>query len=272
MGATSLDEDWQLAAADAGIDPSIVLLYPLESCDEYGASYYHPGLAPYGHDRSFTYTDDDLSALRDMKDRHVIVVDREMEGPRRLLVLRHEAQHVAQYQASATAGAFALQLAAAREPDWLYLAMPHERDADAAATAFRLARRIEPSEDDRVGRDRMLYEAPWSEPDNGSLPIRLLAFSLFYADDFDLACTSSQYWPAVDPAELTDAMIPGGASARAKLRDSVAGFLSRVTDHGISRDEWDRMTRPERNAVTDRLRAEVVQREAQLVRQILAEL
>ena len=120
--------------------------------------------------------------------------------PHRLLLLRHEAEHVGQEAASAEAGAFALRLAIAvpQDADWLYLAMPHERDADAAATAFRVANHIEATPADLQGLDRMLYGAPWPAPNRESLPLRLLAFSLFFPDLFDVACRANQYWPPVD--------------------------------------------------------------------------
>lgn len=265
----TLDREWQAAAEDAGVDPSAVVLYPLEAREEYGAVLFHAGVTPPGDDPSFAYTEADLLKLHgELRDRHVIVLDLQIPDPQRRLVLRHEAEHVAQWEASPAAADFALQLAIAREPDWLYLAMPHERDADAAATAFRHAQGIETADGDLVGRHRMLYDAPWPATDRASLPIRLLAFSLFYADDFDIACKGSQYWPSVDPTELTEKMIPGGAPARERLRSSVSGWLKQVTDHGITREEWESMAREERNVLTDRLRAEVVAREEEIVREL----
>jgi hypothetical protein len=48
--------------------------------------------------------------------------------------------------------------------DWLYLAMPHERDADAAATQLRVVMGIAAGEDDVLGSDRMLFNAYAAAP------------------------------------------------------------------------------------------------------------
>lgn len=261
----SLEADWTNAATDAGIAPETVLLYPLPSAGDYGAMYFAPGVAPHGWDREFAYTQADRQRLGELVDERVLVVQEDLAPPHRILVLRHEAEHVTQDQLSPQAGAFALRLAMALPQPWLYLAMPHERDADAAATAFRAASGIDASVEILEGRDRFLYNAPWPVAEREWLPIRLLAFSLFFPDDFDLACRANQFWPPVDPGVLTEEMVAGGAAARAQRRRVLDGFLGRLADHGITQEMWDAMTRTERNALSDRLRAAVVERERELV-------
>jgi hypothetical protein len=270
----SLRDDWNAAAADAGIAPDDVTLVPLTATGDYGAKYFAPGDAPQAWDTDFAYTETDRRRLRDLVGDHVLVVQNDLAATHRGLVLRHEAEHVAQEQASSAASAFALRLAIALPTDagWLYLAMPHERDADAAATAFRVANGIEPSQADLEGRDRMLYSAPWVAPDRGSLPLRLLAFSLFYPDLFDVACRASQYWPTVDPDALADNMFAGGSAARNARRNLVSGYLEEITDHGIDEEAWNAMSRAEHNAVNDRLRAAVVEKESEVVAELRAEL
>jgi hypothetical protein len=270
IGAMSLQDDWNTAAADAGIAPESVVLYPLPAIGDHGAKYFAPGMTPHLGDTEFAYTADDRQRLRELVDEHVLVVQQDLAAPQRVLILRHEAEHVRHEQESPAASAFALRLAIWL-PDnagWLYLAMPHEREADAAATAFRRRTGIEASAGDLEGRNRMLFDAPWPAPDTDSLPLRLLAFSLFDKEGFDVACRANQYWPAVDPDALADAMVPGGAAARTERRDLLRGFLRQVTDHGITPDEWDAMSRAERNVVTDRLRAAVVEKEHEIVEEL----
>lgn len=274
LSRTALEIDWATAANDAGIDPTTVVLYPLPATGDYSAQYFPPGRSPQSWQDEFAFSDSDRDALQRLEHRHVLVVDEDTDEPRRVLLLRHEAEHVLQQQSSPAAEKFAHQLAIALRPgaNWLYFAMPHEREADAAATSFRRASDIQPTQDDLEGRDRMLYDAPWAAPDPGSLPLRLLAFSLFYPDDFDVACTSSQYWPHVDPDELIEAMIPGGADARRPLRNALNGWIEQLTDHGITQERWDAMSRAEQNAVTDELRQQVVDREQETVEELQARL
>jgi hypothetical protein len=270
----SVETDWAIAAEDAGVDPRLVVLYPLSSTSDYDAQHFPPGRSPREWQEGFAFTDSDRGALEQLDDRHVIVIDADIDEPRRLLVLRHEAEHVRQYESSSAAGEFAHQLAIAlREGEgWLYFAMPHERDADAAATTLRHAREIESSHDELEGKNRMLFDAPWSSPDLGTLPVRLLAFSLFRPDDFDVACTASQYWPHVDPDELIEEMIPGGAEARQSLRTALKGAIEQIADHGITEQEWQPMSRSAKNVVFDRLRQQVVEREQEIVEELEARL
>jgi hypothetical protein len=185
-----------------------------------------------------------------------------LQSPKRILVLRHEAEHVAQHEADAAGAEVALRLAVGLPgAEWLYLAMPHERDADAAATQLREALGLEPTDDDLLGSDRMLYVAPWPPPNRPTLPLRLLAFTLLYPESFELACTSNQFWPYVDPAVIVEEMIQGGTAARAELRHQFDGFLEELTSHGITQEQWDAMDRADRNGVTDELRARVVEAE-----------
>jgi hypothetical protein len=263
----SFQDDWDAAAADAGIAPDSVVLYPLRATGDHGAMYFAPGVAPHVGDTEFAYTVTAGQRLRELINEHVLVVQEDLAPPLRVLLLRHEAEHVVHEQRLPAASAFALRLAIwlPEGAGWLYLAMPHERDADAAATAYRLATGIEASREDLEGRNRMLYNAPWPTPDPDSLPLRLLAFSLFDADGFDLACRANQYWPAVDPDVLADNMIPGGAAARADRRDVLRGVIEQLVDRGITQAEWDAMSRADRNAVNDQLRTAVVEKESKMV-------
>jgi hypothetical protein len=264
---SELQADWETAAADAGFDPALVVLYPLPTRGRFGAMHFPPGQWPPQHDNEFAYDNRHRQELYDLRDRHVLVVDEALQAPKRVLTLRHEAEHVAQHEKNAAAAELALRLAVGlpQGADWLYLAMPHERDADAAATALREALAIVPTEDDTLESDRMLYVAPWPPPDRETLPLRLLAFTLFYADSFDLACTSNQFWPAVDPVAIVEQMIAGGSAGRAALRGEFAGLLDQVTAHGITQAQWDRMPRAERNRINDEVRARVVEAEAEAV-------
>jgi hypothetical protein len=274
MSRPPLETAWATAAEDAGIDPGLVVLYPLPATADYAAQHFPPGRSPQEWQEGFAWRDSDRAALQRLEDRHVIVIEGDIDEPLRLLLLRHEAEHVRQYESSPAAGKFAHQLSIAQREDagWLYFAMPHERDADAAATRLRRARGIEPSQDDLEGKNRMLYDASWAAPDLESLPIRILAFSLFRPDDFDTACTSSQYWPHVDPDELVEQMIPGGAQARQSLRSALDGAIDEIADHGITPEEWEAMSRPDKNAVFDRLRQRVVEREQEVIEKLEARL
>jgi hypothetical protein len=272
MSRPELETDWVTAAEAAGIDADLVVLYSLPASADYLAQHNPPGRSPQEWQEGFAFTESDRAALQRLDDRHVIVVDADIDEPLRLLLLGHEAEHVRQYESSSAAAKFAHQLSIAQREDagWLYFAMPHERDADAAATNLRRAKRIEPSQDDLDGRNRMLYNAPWAAPDRESLPVRLLAFSLFQPDDFDIACTSSQYWPHVDPEVLAEEMIPGGADARQSLRTALDGSIEQIANHGITEQAWAAMSRAEKNAVFDRLRQQVVACEREIVEEIEA--
>jgi hypothetical protein len=264
-----LQADWDTAATDAGFDRDLVVLYPLPSNGRFGAMHFPPGQWPHQHDNEFAYDGGRREALYGLRDRHVLVVDEALEAPKRILVLRHEAEHVAQHETNAAGAEVALRLAVGLPgADWLYLAMPHERDADAATTRLRVAMEIAAGEDDVLGSDRMLYVAPWPAPDTAALPLRLLAFTLFYPESFDLACTSNQFWPYVDPAAIVEEMIEGGTTARAQLRHRFDGFLEELTSHGITQEQWNAMDRADRNQINDELRARVVEAEAEAVAEL----
>ena len=264
----SLEDDWRLAAESAGIPADGVLLYPLRATGDHGAMYLAPGVAPPAHATEFEYTEADRALLDNRRDDHVLVVDAHVEEPLRLLLVRHEAEHVAQSMERPASIDFALRLVDALPNDWLYHAMPHERDADAAATALRIARRIEATQDDLEGNDRMLYTAPWEASDRASLPLRLLAFSLFVPDAFDDACRHSQNWVAVDPDNLAEALLPGGSALRSDHRHDLNGFLEGLPYPDLTPEEWDAMPRVDRNRITDDLRDRVVQKEAEIVEQL----
>src|SRR5207253_590125 len=127
--------------------------------------------------------------IRQLVDEQVIVVGSSTERDLRLLLLRHEAEHVGQDMHRASIGQVGLRL---RDifGETYYGAMPHERDADAAATAMRKELELPATTDDLSGRNRKLYEAEWDAPDRASLPLRLLAYSLFNPRDFDTTCRS----------------------------------------------------------------------------------
>jgi hypothetical protein len=225
--------------------------------------HYSPGQWPHRYDNEFAYDADHRQALYDLRDRHVLVVDEAVQPPKRVLLLRHEAQHVAQHEDNPAGAEVAVRLAVGLPgADWLYLAMPHERDADAAATRLREQLGIGATDDDVLESDRMLYAAPWPAPNRESLPLRLLAFTLFYPEDFELACTANQFWPYVEPAVIVEEMIEGGTAARAQLRNLFDGFVEGLTNHSITQEQWDTMSRAERNQVNDDLRARVVEAEA----------
>ena len=61
-------------------------------------------------------------------------------------------------------------------------------------------------------------------------------------------------------------------AARSASRDLVSGYLEEITNHGITEQRWDAMSRSERNAVNDRLRAAVVDKEAEVVALLCADL
>lgn len=270
----ALQDDWNAAAADAGVAPESVTLYPLRATGNHGAMYFAPGVVPHAWDTEFAYTDDDRDRLRELVDEQVLVIQQDLTHPHRLLLLRHEAEHVAQEQASPAASVFALRLAIAlpQGADWLYMAMPHERDADAAATAFRVAHQIDATPADLEGVDRMLYGAPWPAPNRESLPLRLLAFSLFFPGLFDVACRANQYWPAVDPDALIEDMIAGGAAVRNARRNLVSGYIEEITDHGVTPEMFEAMTRAEQLALNDEVRAALVEKEAEIVDDLRAAL
>lgn len=274
MSPTRLETAWGIAANDAGIDPELVVLYPLRAEADYVAQHFPPTRSPQEWQEGFAFTDADRAALRRLDDRHVIVIADDIDEPLPLLLLRHEAEHVRQYEASPAAANFSHQLSIALRSDegWLYFAMPHERDADAAATSLRRTREIEPSQDQLEGKNRMLFDAPWPPPDLETLAIRLLAFSLFRPVDFEAACTASQYWPHVDPEELTEAMLPGGWEARRSLQAALDGAIEQIADHGITEQEWQAMSRPEKSALFDGLRQEVVEHEQRVVEELAARL
>jgi hypothetical protein len=265
-----LQTDWEAAAADAALDPALVVLYPLPSTGNYGAMHFPPGQVPHQHDDDFAYDTGHRQALEELRDRHVVVVDEQLQSPKRVLVLRHEAEHVAQYEAHPAGAEVALRLAVGlpQGAPWLYLAMPHERDADAAATRLRSALKIDATEEDLQGSDRMLYDAPWAPPDRETLPLRLLAFTLFYPDSFDLACTSNQFWPDVDPVDIVDQMVEGGSAARAQLRDLLEGSLEQATNHGITQAQWDAMEPSEHNRSNDQVRAHILEAESTAVERL----
>jgi hypothetical protein len=50
------------------------------------------------------------------------------------------------------------------------------------------------------------------------------------------------------------------------------GWMEQLTDHGISQEAWEGMSRAEQNAITDPLRQQVVEREHEMVEELEARL
>lgn len=264
----TLAEDWTVAAVDAGVPEREVLLSPLRATGQHGAMYFPPGVAPSIDDHEFAYSESDRKTLLDRQGEHVLVIDDNVPEPRRLLLLRHEAEHIAQAMQRGATVQFVLRLVDALPNDWLYQAMPHERDADAAATSLRGRRRIEVTPAEVEGDDRMLYCAPWGPPQRDSLPLRLLAFSLFVIDEFDDVCRSGQNWPAVDPDVLAEELVAGAVRLRSDYRRVAAGFLEQLPYPEVNRERWAALPRTKKNAIRDGLRARVLEREEQIVEQL----
>ena len=277
MGAmkrsTDLESAWATAAADAEIGSIDVLLCPRVARDDANpAMHYPPGLWPHSWDDTFVYKAGDSKLLHDARDRHVVLVDDRL--PRRILVLllRHEAEHVAQFEASAEAAEFALRLSNGLPPEsgwrWFHGAMPHERDADAAAARLARDLELEPTDDELLGKHRSLFIVPWPSPDPLNLPLRLLAFSLFFPQDFERGCARNHPCPAVDPDVVANAMIPGAAGARRALRGKFDDLIDQAIDHGYSEQEWRSMPMRKRLEITDEIRLRVVEAEGAIIAEL----
>lgn len=260
---------WKQAAEDAGVEPDSVHLFYRPAAENYGAMHYPPGMWAMPQEEFFDLSDDGRQDIYSLRDEHVLIVDAGVDVPKLILLLRHEAEHIAQDAEEPGVGPVAARVAAAVPVEHFYRAMPHERDADAAAAALGRALEVEPSEDERHGPDRYLYSASWPAPDRSSLPRRLLAFVLLMPDQFNCACTQSQTFPLEDPDELLENLVPGGASARVKIGDKHAKALQEIAEsHGIDQSSWDEMTLSERNAVTAGLVRQVVERETEVLAEV----
>jgi len=97
--------------------------------------------------------------------------------------------------------------------------VPIERDADAAATALRRELNLRASEADLQGPFNKLYSADWPASERESLPLRLLAYSLFHPQNFDTACRSSSTFAFAEPDDLLEELISGASKVRTAVGD-----------------------------------------------------
>src|SRR4051812_48468143 len=98
-------EAWEAAARHAGVDPPLVNLFTARSHDDrHGAVYYPPGMWPVPGDNSFVFSGGLRMQLRELVDEHAIVVAEGRPRELLLLLLRHEATHVAQSIRNPAAG------------------------------------------------------------------------------------------------------------------------------------------------------------------------
>jgi hypothetical protein len=261
---------WATAARDADFDPASVTVHLFvapSTGNEYGAMHYSPGMWAVPGDNTFDFSDGLRVRIRELVDEHVVVLAEGQSDDLRLLLLRHEAEHVAQDLFRPAMGQVGLRLYALFG-DAYYGAIPHERDADAAATAMRKALNLRASAEDLRGPNRKLYDAEWAQPDRESLPLRLLAYSLFNQENFDIACRSSSTWRDVDPDELLDALLPGAGKVRAASGDR---YVQRALDalaYDYDEDVWMKLPKEEQDAVLDELRGRLVQEEQKVVEEI----
>jgi hypothetical protein len=220
------------------------------------------GLVPWAFADTRQVCRDWLYAIRD---QDALVVSAESTAPTRPLLLRHEAEHVAQERARTGVAEVTLGVARGLPVRDFYGAMPHERDADAAATVYGARLGMSPSDEDLVSPDRMLFAAPWPEPDRETVPVRLLAFSLFYPNEFDTALRGTQVGPRVDPEDALTTLLPNGAEIRQVLRSRFTDVLPRLCNHGMSESQFKELSQAEQNAFNDRLREQLVEEEHRVV-------
>jgi hypothetical protein len=76
----------------------------------------------------------------------------------------------------------------------------------------------------------------------------------------------------VDPGEVLDAVFDDGAAIHRALRAQFADVVAELTAHGVTQAEWTSMSRPEKNAVTDAVLAQLVAKETEAVEAVRAEL
>jgi hypothetical protein len=234
--------------------------------------HYPPGMWALPGEDAFELSAEVHQELYDRREEHALVIDRDAPSLLRILLLRHEAEHVVQDLFLPAIGHVAVRLQGILGPQF-YAAQPHERDADSAATALRRKRNIPVDEEESQGPNRLLYNAPWDEPDPTTLPVRMLAFSIFNPDGFDIACTGSQGPPQVDPDALLDELVAGGSKVRRALRDRFAAEVEEKLETPYSeQDAWDGLSRQERNRVIDELRERLVAEEARVVQAVREEL
>ena len=270
MTFDELRADWDAVADDAGTaetDVRFLIVTPAEGSN-YGATYWRPGLWPIRADDAFAYSATDLSTLHALREEHVVVVAPIGSSAARMLLLRHEAEHVSQQLTNPAAMEVAERLAHALPLPVYYHSLPHERAADQAATRFARAHEIDAAAAGLDSSDRFLYAAPWHQEDPDGLPFRLVAFSLFYPDEFDAACRSSQNAPAVDPDTVLEQLVAGAAAARSELRQDYSDAMVQIADaNNPTQDpaEWAALPLAERHSINDRIRAALAAVEAEIV-------
>jgi hypothetical protein len=193
----ALNSEWQAALADAGFAGRAARLYPFPgemSADETRAYYFVPGQRIY-HDAHFP---DELGGqiqdANDHRDRHRIAVW--VDGPTPVLgaKLRHELEHARQWDAHGkplfdlndlTLAVLAERVGGLPGGGVLYNLIPTETDANAASAAFAWARYGEEvcrPLCDPMSRDGALFRSLTPPPAIETLPTRMLAFLLQFAD------------------------------------------------------------------------------------------
>jgi hypothetical protein len=159
-------------------------------------------------------------------------------------------------------------MAAALQVENFYFAMPHERDADAAATALSKKLGVSFDAATHEGDDRLLYDAPWPPPDLQSLPRRILAFALM-VPEFDVACRHSQTFPAVDPDELLEELVEGATEVRREVGGKHSATLQEIAATSSHDEEsWSGLSLQDRRAITDELFGRVVAAETQILAEV----
>jgi hypothetical protein len=261
-------ELWGQAATHAGVDPESVHLFVAEPRIEgYGAMHYAPGMWAVPGDNSFDFSDGLRERIHELKDEHVIVVAPGPPPDMRLLLLRHEAEHVAQDQYRLAIGQVGLRLFGV-VGDAYYGTVPIERDADAAATALRKELGLPASEDDLRGSFGNLLAATWDAPVRETLPVRLLAYSLFNPARFDTTCRSSSTFAWVNPDELLESLVPGAKTLRAAVGDRYVKRAEDAVAYDYNPAAWEELSQGERDTVLDYLRRRLVDEERRVVEEI----
>lgn len=263
---------WAAAAADAGIDPADVNLWLFDlpvATGGFGAVSFLSGHWPLPGDGAFPLTPRQRAELYERRDESFILISTRHSDRVLPLLLRHEAEHLVQAHLVRATSEMASQLAYAQGriegSGFLYFTQPHERDADAAATRFGRRLGITPTDAELVSSDRMLFSAPWPDPDPSTVALRQLAFSLLMPDAFRFAC---EHAPRVVPEELLDALVPASAESWTAMSSEYQDVIRDVLDHGVDKVAFDQMTRLEQLRFLDELRAEVVQAEGRIVAEL----
>jgi hypothetical protein len=259
---------WVKAATHAGVDPDSAHLFVAASMREgLGATHYPPGMWAFPGDNSFDFRDGLRMRTRELKDEHVVVVADGKPRDVRLLLLRHEAEHVAQDQYRLAIGQVGLRLNNLFTEAY-YGAVPIERDADAAATAMHAELGLPVADEDLAGSFANLYAAPWDAPNRETLPIRLLAYSLFQPDHFDTTCLEGPPFLVVDPDDLLESLLPGAGAVRQAVGNRYVARAKKAVEYDFDGDVWNKLPQEERDTVLDGLRRRLVDEEQRLVEEI----